>query len=442
MCDTNLQYVVVGLGITGLSCVRFLMRRGVPVRVIDTRPEPPFLNQLRAQFPDVPIACGGWNRSWLEQADTIILSPGLSLKESAIVAQLQRGATVYGDIDLFARHVTGKVIAITGTNGKSTLVALLSAMAQVAGINAVAGGNIGVPALDLLEHKADYYILELSSFQLETTTHLHPLASVVLNLAPDHLERYDFDLTRYASAKQRIYHHSTHCIVNRDDPFVRNMLTSPDYSFGSDAPHSPKQFGLVQQSGKTWLAHHQHQLLAVDELLLQGKHHWQNALAACALATCMGIPLTAMQQALQNFPGLPHRCQLVHHHNDIAWYNDSKATNVAASQAVIDSIGSLTRGKLVLIMGGEAKETDFSPLRPLISQHARCILLIGRDKALLKHALQDTVPCILLPNLEQAIHIAKQWSQPGDAVLLAPACTSFDQFTNFEQRGEHFIRYL
>lgn len=432
--------VVVGLGKTGLSCVKYLYQQGHAVAVTDSRANPPGLEQLKADFPDVPIKLGQFDLALMDKAEELIVSPGVPVREAAIARQIARGVPAIGDIELFVRHVkTTPIIGITGSNGKSTVTTLVGQMAQNAGLNVKVGGNLGTPALDLMDATADLYVLELSSFQLETTYSLQAAAATVLNISPDHLDRYP-SLAEYIAAKQRIFQNCQAPVINREDiasfSGVHNFPRA--ISFGLNEPKTG-EFGLRKKGDKTYLAFGAVELFAADRLKIKGRHQLANALAALALGTAVNLPHAAMLQALQSFTGLAHRCQWVEKLQDVDWYNDSKGTNVYSTLAAIEGLGPVISGKLVLIAGGLGKQQDFSPLRKSVAEFVRTVVLIGQDAAQIAAALEGATHIIHARTLEQAVLFAKDAAQKGDAVLLSPACASYDMFRNFEHRGEVFM---
>lgn len=435
--DMNeLIYTVVGLGVTGLSCARYLHHLGISFSVMDTRTNPPGLDTLLSLFPNVPVTLGQLNLEHLHQADVIVLSPGVSLHTPEIQAELKRGARVIGDIELFASLVKAPVIAITGTNAKSTVTTLVGLMAEAAGCRTEVGGNLGVPALDLLiKDKADVYVLELSSFQLETTYSLKPAVAAVLNITPDHLDRYA-DFNAYQAAKHRIYAGALQAVCNRDDPGTIIDYLPVTY-FGMHKPDA-SQFGLVESGSHTYLAEGNTLLMPVDELPVLGKHYQANALAALAIGHAFGLPMEPMLRVLKLFQGLPHRCQRVREHHGVRWYNDSKGTNVGATQAAIEGVGGAISGKLVLIAGGVGKNADFSTLLPAMTAYVRYVVLIGEAARDIAAVIEGEIPYTFAPTLEEAVRMADAKALSGDCVLLSPACASFDMFQNYEHRGKVF----
>ena len=440
----NPPTLIVGLGVSGLSCARFLRQRGETFAVVDSRVAPPALQQLHDEMPDVQVFCGGFDTPAMKTAQRLVLSPGISLQEPNIAEALRRGAEIFGDIELFARHVDAPVVAITGSNGKSTVTTLVGEMAKAAGLTVSVGGNLGTPALDLLggaQERADFYVLELSSFQLETTHSLNAYAAVVLNISPDHMDRYH-DVAEYAAAKQRIYEGDGILVVNGDDAWVVAMASAFKQHnalrrvvrFTLQSPQE-EEFGIRSFDGEPWLALGMNRLLNVNELRIAGRHNHANALAALALGDAMRIPMNSMLQVLREFPGLPHRTQWVATINGVSWYNDSKGTNVGATVAAVAGMP----GNKVLIAGGDGKGADFSPLKAMaLNHHVKAVVLIGRDAQAIAKALDDAVAVYYAKDMAAAVHKASDLASAGDSVLLSPACASFDMYANYVQRGNVF----
>ncbi|MEN3261135.1 UDP-N-acetylmuramoyl-L-alanine--D-glutamate ligase [Sodalis endosymbiont of Spalangia cameroni] len=425
------QVVIIGLGLTGLSCVDFFRRRGVTPRVMDTRFTPPGLEKLSA---DVPRHLGSLNEAWLLDATLIVASPGIPLSHPALAAAAAAGIAIVGDIELFAREAQAPVVAITGSNGKSTVTRMVGEMAAAAGWQVGVGGNIGLPALMLLEAPRQLYVLELSSFQLETTHSLKAAAATVLNISEDHMNRYPLGLQQYRAAKLKIYHHAAVCVVNADD-----ALTLPErghdarcVSFGVERG----DYYLSQRAGNTWLMARGEPLLDCAEMTVGGRHNYTNALAALALADAIGLPRAASLAALRQFRGLAHRFELVHDRHGVRWINDSKATNVGSTEAALN--GLAVAGTLHLLLGGDGKSADFTPLSPLVQGDRVQLYCFGQDGAQLSSLRPDAAT--LTETLEQAMRIIGTRVRAGDLVLLSPACASLDQFSNFEVRGEVFTR--
>lgn len=429
--------IIIGLGKTGLSCIRYLARNNHNLAVIDSRANPPGLQELQKDFPKIPIYVGDFHETILQQASEIIISPGVALSEPSISSCIKQGIKVIGDIELFARDTKTPIVAITGSNGKSTVTSLVGAMIKKSGKKAGIGGNLGTPALDLLEQKADFYVLELSSFQLESTYSLQAAASVVLNISPDHMDRYH-DLNEYLKAKQRIYSGCLAAIINRDDPLSYQNVTLPQKVIGfSIMQPQNEDFGFANG----YLMQGNKKLVAGSSLKIKGQHNIANALAALALGHAIDLPMDKMVLALQEFPGLTHRCEWVAKINNVDWYNDSKGTNVGATKSAIEGLGSNIDGKIILIAGGQGKGADFSPLRQTIAKYARSVILIGKDAPLIAKELDDKSSKLLYgTSMQEAVAICAKEAQPQDAVLLSPACASFDMFNNFEHRGEIFIQ--
>ncbi|MFQ5643132.1 MAG: UDP-N-acetylmuramoyl-L-alanine--D-glutamate ligase [Thiogranum sp.] len=429
--------LIVGLGATGLSCARFLQRRGVEVAVIDSREQPPALADLQRELPDVALFTGGFDAGVFGRAERILVSPGVSLREPLLVAAQQRGVEVIGDIELFARSVQAPVIAITGSNGKSTVTTLLGAMAQQAGIDVRVGGNLGTPALDLIgAREPDLYVLELSSFQLETVHSLRCRAATVLNISPDHLDRYD-SISAYARAKQRVFAGADVQIVNRDDAAALALASgkAPIVGFGLGEP-AAQDFGLLETADGCWLAKGDEKWMPASSVRMPGRHNLANALAALALGDALGVPRAAMLQVLREFRGLPHRTQWVASHAGVSWFNDSKATNIGAALAAVHGFD----GPLVLLAGGQGKGADFSELAAGLDARVRAVVLLGEAADEIETALQGRITTQRASDMFDAVRRAAALAAPGDTVLLSPACASFDMFSDYRQRGELFMQ--
>ena len=438
LITTDKKRIIVGLGSTGLSVARFLAGRGMPFGVADTRQQPPGLNQLKRFAPMADLYLGELDADVLSSAAELIVSPGIALSTPALQQARSAGVKLVGDIELFAREAKAPIVAITGSNAKSTVTTLVGDMARAAGVRVAVGGNIGTPALDLLDHDAALYVIELSSFQLETTERLNAEVATVLNVSEDHMDRYA-NLAAYHQAKHRIFSGARKVVVNRDDPLSQPLVADelPRWTFGLSRPDF-KGFGLIEDQGQTCIAYEFEALMPVSELKIRGAHNQSNALAALALGHAAGLPMSAMLEALRQCTGLPHRCQWVGKHAEGDYYDDSKATNVGAALAAINGFGADLAGKQVLIAGGDGKGADFAPLREPVGRHCRAAVLLGRDAAELGQALGNAVPVIRVDSIEQAVTAAADVAQPGDVVLLSPACASLDMFKNFEERGRLF----
>lgn len=432
--------IVVGLGKSGMSLVRHLARQGVPFAVADTRANPPELATLREQYPQVEVRCGELDAEFLCRAQELYVSPGLSLRVPALVEAAARGVRMSGDVDLFARNAKAPIVAITGSNAKSTVTTLVGDMAKAAGKRVAVGGNLGTPALDLLADDVELYVVELSSFQLETCERLNAEVATCLNVSEDHMDRYD-GMADYHLAKHRIFRGAKQVVVNRADALSRPLIadTVPCWTFGTNKPDF-KAFGLIEEDGEKWLAFQFDKLMPARELKIRGAHNQSNALAALALGHAIGLPFEPMLQTLREFAGLAHRCQWVRERNGVSFYDDSKATNVGAALAAIEGLGADIDGKLVLIAGGDGKGADFHDLRGPVAQHCRAVVLLGRDAELVSAALGNAVPKVRVSTLEEAVEHAAELALPGDAVLLSPACASLDMFKNYEERGRLFAK--
>ncbi|MBX8512668.1 UDP-N-acetylmuramoyl-L-alanine--D-glutamate ligase [Pseudomonas cichorii] len=432
--------IVVGLGKSGMSLVRFLANRGVAFAVADTRENPPELATLRRDYPQVEVRCGELDVEFLCRADELYVSPGLALATPALQEAHARGVKMSGDLDLFARYAKAPIIAITGSNAKSTVTTLVGEMAQAAGKRVAVGGNLGMPALDLLSDDVELYVMELSSFQLETTHELNAEVATVLNVSEDHMDRYS-GLPAYHLAKHRIFRGARQVVVNRQDALSRPLIGEglPCWTFGLTKPDF-NGFGLREENGEKYLAFQFDNLMPVRELKVRGAHNQANALAALALGHAVGLPFDAMLSSLRTFTGLEHRCQWVRELAGVHYYNDSKATNVGAALAAIEGLGADITGKLVLIAGGDGKGADFSGLRAAVAAHCRAVVLLGRDAELIAQALGDAAPLVRVSTLEESVQRSAELAQEGDAVLLSPACASLDMFKNYEERGRLFAQ--
>lgn len=427
--------LVFGLGKTGLSIARYLQRRRIAARFVDTRGDPPGLDELGELDPDADVVLGKAPDSLLKNVSRIIVSPGVSDTEPMLVAARMAGIEIVSDIELFVHDARAPLIAVTGSNGKSTVTTLLSLMCEAAGVNGLAGANLGEPALDLLERDVpDYYILELSSFQLQRTTKLPLKIAVLLNISPDHLDWHASE-DEYRSAKYRIFNEAESAVVNRADEDANEHLAKdvPRISFALDKP-GEDQFGLINEHGEQFLARGEHLILSTSDLAMVGAHNQANALAALAAGELMGLELAAMLQVLTEFPGLPHRMQFVARLDGTDFINDSKATNVGAAVASVESVP----GMVVLIAGGQGKGGDFDTFAKTVCSKLRRAVLIGEDAAALDDAFNGLAPTSRVPDMRAAVNCAAEFAEAGDTVLLAPACASFDQYPNFQARGDDF----
>ncbi len=436
MIATNRIKAVIGTGITGLSVARFLVQQQQAFVLLDTRAAPPNLEKIKAEFPDVQLQLGELDVDTLLHCEEIIVSPGISLETPAIAKAKEAGVSVVGDIELFVRYAKAPIVAITGSNAKSTVTTLVGEMAAKAGINVAVGGNLGTPALELLADDIELYVMELSSFQLETVTKLNAKVATILNISADHLDRYA-DMRAYILAKLRVYFGAEHIVVNRND-----VLTHPPFAAGAKAIYFGGKadfgsFGLIEENGESFLAKNLKPLLSTRELKISGKHNVDNALAALALGDAAGIPIDAMVATLKEFRGLHHRCEFVATKNGIDFYNDSKGTNIGATVAAIAGLAR-TPAQLIVIAGGEGKGQDFTELKSVLAKNTCCLVLIGRDAPVIAEAVKDVVQIEFANSMQDAINKSFAQANAGDAVLLSPACASFDMFKNYEDRGEQF----
>ncbi len=431
------HYVVIGIGLTGVSCVRLLTKYHYRVSVVDTRQIPKNLVAFKKEFPHVPITLGSLVLP--QDLDIIVLSPGLDSKIPVLKLAKLQGIPIIGDIELFSQHVDAAVVAITGSNGKSTVATLFAKLAEACGVSVGLGGNIGVPALSLLEKKFQLYVLELSSFQLETTYSLEPNIAIILNVTPDHLDRYE-NIKQYRLAKLRIYHLAKSIVYNRGDPHTwpSNNTQKSMISFGLDAPKQ-NHFGLIQdENARNYLAKGKDKLFFTSNLKLLGKQNILNVLASLALIDLMGLSITNCLPILESFSALPHRCEILGKFAEVLWINDSKCTNVGAAIAAFEGISCHISKKIIPILGGDSKGTDLLPLIPYIQAHSRVVILFGKSKKKFLELLENKVPCYVVDTMENAVYLAKSYALSGDAVLLSPACASFDMFKNFQVRGNIF----
>lgn len=423
------KVVVVGLGITGLSCVDFFIRQGVTPKVIDTRQKPGGLDKLPA---DVEYHTGSFHQAWLNDADLIISSPGIALSTPELVEAANHGVEIVGDIELFCREAKAPIVAITGSNGKSTVTTLVGEMASADGIRVGVGGNIGVPALTLLTEPHDLYVLELSSFQLETTYSLQAAAATVLNISEDHMNRYPLGLEQYREAKLCIYDNAKTCVYNEDDaltlPLVGKDNRCVSFGVGQGDYQLDNTNRILKVKGE--------KVLSTAEMYLSGQHNYTNALAALALADAVGISRKAATEVLKTYHGLAHRFQLVYSHQNVRWINDSKATNVGSTEAALR--GLEVEGTLHLLLGGDGKSADFTSLLPYISGTNIRLYCFGQDGQALANLRPDV--SLLTVTMEEAMRALAPTVKSGDMVLLSPACASLDQFKCFEQRGDEFAR--
>ena len=435
--------VVAGLGISGVSAVNFLYEHGYRVAVTDSREVPPGHDKIPAE---VQTRFGQFDQDLLLQAEEIIISPGLDPKLPEIQAAIEKGIPVVSEIQILRRATDKPIVAITGSNAKSTVTTLFGLMAQEAGVKVAVGGNLGRPALDLTHDDPDVYILELSSFQLETTTNLAAEVAVVLNMSEDHLDRHG-DMSGYHTAKHRIFQAVKKVVYNRDDSLTRPLVpdVTPMQSFGLNAPDL-NQYGILREdNGTIWLARGRERLLKSSEMYIQGTHNVANALACLALGEAIGLPRDKMLETLKTFKGLEHRCEFVKEVNNVRYYNDSKGTNIGATLAALDGLGAAIEpqgGKVAIILGGQGKGQDFTALRNSLQKYAKVAVLIGEDRPIIEKAIEGTTTLLHADSLQEAVALCQQNTHAHDVVLLSPACASFDMFTGYPERGHRFVEYV
>ena len=432
--------VVAGLGISGVSAVNFLHEKGYRVAVTDSRAVPPGHDQIPA---DVQTSFGQFDQDLLLSAEEIIISPGLDPKLPEIQAAIAKGIPVISEIQVLRRATDKPIVAITGSNAKSTVTTLIGLMAENAGKKVAVGGNLGRPALDLTKDDPELYILELSSFQLETTSNLNAEVAVVLNLSEDHLDRHG-DMMGYHTAKHRIFQGVKKVVHNRDVSLTRPLVpdATPMQSFGLNAPDM-NQYGVLRETdGTMWLARGRERLLKSSDMYMQGTHNVANALACLALGEAIDLPLDSMLETLKTFKGLEHRCEFVKDVNGVRYYNDSKGTNIGATLAALDGLGAaieVQQGKVAIILGGQGKGQDFTALRESLSKFAKVAVLIGEDRPVIEKAIEGTTTLLHAESLAEAVALCQKNTQPNDVVLLSPACASFDMFSGYPQRGHQFV---
>lgn len=441
---SNDQQVIVGLGSTGLSCANYLASRGENFKVVDSRSNPPGLEEFQQHFSGVDLELGDFNRETFLQASRLIVSPGVSLKTPEIVGAIAHGVPITGDIEIFSQQVKAPIIAVTGSNGKSTVVAILAEILREAKVDFALGGNLEgdnfKPALDLLrEPEKEMYVLELSSFQLETTSHLSAAVAVMLNLSEDHMDRYE-DLEEYYQAKARIYNGCKRVVINREDEHSRlaEGLGVPSWDYGFGCP-TAGSLGLLETDGDEYLAYQYEKIVSVSELKVIGRHNSLNMLAAIGLALAVDVDMDFIREGARKFSGLPHRCQWIRRLNGVNFYNDSKGTNVGATIAAIESLGQHISGHVLLIAGGVGKDANFSDLLPVLNRWGKEVILIGQDAVEIAASFDAEINTHFANNLSDAVSVAQAHAKSGDAVLLSPACASFDMFDNFQHRGSVFV---
>ena len=433
----NKPLLILGMGTTGVSVARFLAKQGRCFVMADSRLDLGIADKLQCDFPGVELSLGSGHGLDFDNFSAVVVSPGVPANSPLVLRAREAGVALFGDIELFAREAHNPVTAVTGSNGKSTVVHLLAAMNKYAGVKVALGGNFGTPALDLItQPEPDHYVLELSSFQLETTSSLCPAAAVVLNISEDHMDRYA-DMNDYIQAKGSVYRDANVVVVNRDDKAALEL--APDdvrrISFGLDEPSCDDDYGIRFRVEEPWLACGNETLLAVSNLRILGKHNWANALAALALGDAVGLPREDMLETLRGYSGLPHRSQWIAEVNGVAWLNDSKATNPGATLAALEGLDR----PVVLIAGGQGKGADFTVLEAVVKAHVKAVVLFGEDADEIAQKLDGAAPIVRSTGMADAVAQSAGLAEPGDYVLLSPACASFDMFNGYAERGRVFM---
>ena len=431
------QILVLGAGLSGMSCAKFLANNQLNFDLNDSRANAVDRERFINEFPRAGLVLGKWDTELIAKADIILVSPGIDTSIPEIENNVSPGCEMFGDVELYYRLKQTPTIAITGSNGKSTVVSLVAHIGNALGVNTQLAGNIGVPPLDLIEQEIDFIALELSSFQLETLASMNAVSATLLNLCDDHLDRHK-TMANYRNIKQRIYQQTQTAVVNRDDEASAYDGDNKTLSFGTSAPND-SAFGLSEVEGKTYLMFGSEALIATDELPVTGKHNAVNCLAALALGYAANWPLDKMVQALTSFEGLAHRCQRVMTTDSKHWINDSKATNVGATIAAIEGLAN-DEHKLILIAGGQGKGADFSPLTEVLNKHIDNIIIFGEDKSLLAAVVPQSIALTDVASLDEAVSVANNMTETGDTVLFSPACASFDMFKNYVERGNAFTQ--
>jgi len=436
--------VIVGLGKTGLSCARYLHSKGEPFRIVDSRAHPPYLDALQAEMPEVAVELGEFSASTFANASALIVSPGLSIRLPAIEKAASSGVSITGDIDIFSKSTNVPIIAVTGSNGKSTVSMLVAKILSDAGLKVGLGGNLdaaeSVPALDLLSgsNNVDYFVLEVSSFQLETTDCIRAEVALILNFSEDHMDRYK-DIQSYLDAKRRVFCESRKIVVNLDCEFSQPPETTDAELFYFGMENQPHEgFGITQNDKQTFVTYRGEKLFSTNELKIRGNHNVSNVIAAMTVASAVGINLSSTIESVKQFAGLANRCQWIANIDGVDYYNDSKGTNVGATVAAIEGLGQSIPNKIILIAGGDGKGADFLPLKSIVESYCRAAVLIGKDARKIANAIEPAVSCHYASDMTEALQSSRSIAQPGDSVLLSPACASFDMYRDYIQRGEIF----
>ena len=435
---TNRKTAILGMGATGLSVAAYFDAKDIAFDFADSRNEPPNLETVSQRYSQAEIVTGAFDADFLCRYNRLIVSPGISLSEPALVAAKERGVELLGDLELFLEQVEAPVIIISGSNGKSTVTELVGKMAKDSGLTVGVGGNLGIPMLELLDQRNELYVIEASSFQLELLNDSRGAIAGLLNISPDHLDRYK-NLQDYHAAKHRIFRGASKVVINREDVLTRPLISTqiPMISFGLNQSDLGS-FGVLEGLDRGYFSYGIERLMRIDEMALKGTHNVANALAALALGFSVDLPMQSMLDTLKTFKGLPHRCQTIQQIDSVVYINDSKATNVGATVAALKSFGAKDCKNIILIAGGQAKGQDFSALKKVTESVVKRIILIGEDSNKLQLALAGSTDIEIVDSMESAVFRSHQAAASGDTVLLSPACASFDMFDGFEHRGHCF----
>jgi len=427
--------LVMGIGETGFSCARYFTDKNIPFFMWDSRENPSMLDKFRYSYPDIDLIIGDMSDDVIAICDQIVVSPGVALTNKIILKARDFGIDIVGDVELFCREVVTPIVAITGTNGKTTVTTMLGMIADQSGVNVAVGGNIGVPALDLLLlGNVDLYVLELSSFQLELTRSLEASVAVLLNISQDHLDRY-YSMDDYEMSKKRIFNNCDTAIYNLDDKLTYPTDKCKSIGFTKNEPKKG-EYGIVN---KEWFAVGSKKLISINDFNLQGRCEYENALAVLAASYCCGFEIDDICMVLKDFSGLPHRCQYVSNHEGVSWFNDSKATNPGAVIASLEKVGEKHEGGIVLIAGGDGKGVDFSVMVYAINKYVKELIVFGVDGSKIATCMDISMPVHSVDSLEEAVDLARKVTSFGEAVVLSPGCASFDMFSDYRERGEKFI---
>lgn len=427
---------VIGLGVTGYSVVRYLRARGLQVTVLDSRTAPPLAKKLTETYPEVSAVFGAFDVVNLQDANLIVASPGVALKEPVLLGAKQRGAHIVGDVELFLQENKKPLIAITGSNGKSTVTTLVGKMIEAGGLIPMVAGNIGKPALDAITDAEvyDIAVLELSSFQLESTSQVPAESAAILNVSADHMDRYD-SMGDYVLAKARVLRGARRAVLPRHDEQLKQITNVGELlNFDLDEPANDAEFGVKRKSGERWLMKGKTRLMKLREIPLTGLHNVKNVLSAFALVDFLKLPLEPLVAAVKSFNGLAHRMQTILVNDDVTWVNDSKATNVGATSTALRNL----EHPVIWIAGGQGKGADFTELHDAITANIKLLILFGEDADQIELALEGRLEIERADDLSAAVALAGERAEPGSVVLLSPACASFDMFESFEQRGQAF----